>query len=111
MAYVIVWEFRARPGMEKQFAEAYGAIGEWVKLFRRDPAYIRTELMQDTHEPSRYLTLDFWASEAAYEKFRQAREDEYESIDARCAGLTETEREMGRFIWVIGSSGDLAINP
>ncbi len=97
MAYVIVWEFRVRSGGTKQFEQAYGFHGEWVRLFRQSPAYIRTELIQDVHEASRYLTLDFWASEAAYESFRESRKDEYKIIDARCERMTEEEREVGRF--------------
>ena len=97
MAYVIVWEFRVRRGKAKQFEKAYGLHGDWVRLFRQDPAYIRTELIQDVHEASRYLTLDFWASEAAYESFRESRKDEYKIIDARCEQTTEEEREVGRF--------------
>ena len=71
MAYVIVYEFRVQSGAQQQFEEAYGSQGEWVGLFQQDPAYIRTELMQDVHEARRYLTLDFWASEADYEAFRE----------------------------------------
>jgi len=97
MAYVIVWEFRVRPGMQTQFEEAYGFQGEWVRLFQQDPAYIRTELIQDVHEANRYLTLDFWASEAGYAAFRESRKDEYKSMDARCEQMTEAEREVGRF--------------
>ena len=97
MAYVIVWEFRVRRGKAKQFEKAYGLHGDWVRLFRQNPAYIRTELIQDVHEASRYLTLDFWASEAAYEGFRESRQDEYKIIDARCEQTTEEEREVGRF--------------
>ncbi len=95
MAYVIVWEFRVRPGMQEEFAEAYGFHGEWARPFRQDPTYIRTELMQDVHETSRYLTLDFWASGAAYKAFRESRKDEYKSIDARCGQMTQSEREVG----------------
>jgi heme-degrading monooxygenase HmoA len=54
-------------------------------------------LIQDVRETSRYLTLDFWASEAAYEAFRENRKEEYKSIDASCDQVTETEREVGRF--------------
>jgi len=86
--------------MEAQFEQAYGADGEWAKLFRQDPAYIRTELIQDVHEASRYLTLDFWASGAAYEAFRESRKGEYNSIDAKCAEMTEAEREVGRLVAV-----------
>jgi heme-degrading monooxygenase HmoA len=97
MAYVIVWEFRVRRGRAKQFEEAYGPHGEWVRLFRQDPAFIRTELIQDVHDASRYLTLDFWASEEAYQAFRESRRDEYKFIDARCEQTTKEEREVGRF--------------
>jgi heme-degrading monooxygenase HmoA len=97
MAYVIIWEFKVRPGMQKAFEEAYGLHGDWVRLFRQNPAFIRTELIQDVNESNRYLTLDFWASEAAYEAFREGKRDEYKSIDARCEQMTEAEREVGRF--------------
>ena len=88
MAYVIIWEFKVRPGMQKQFQQTYGFHGEWARFFRQDPAYIRTELIHDVHEASRYLTLDFWTSEPAYEAFRQSREEEYKSFDARCEQMT-----------------------
>ncbi|MGB8014172.1 MAG: antibiotic biosynthesis monooxygenase family protein [Terriglobales bacterium] len=97
MPHVIVWEFRVRPDMREQFEQAYGPDGEWATLFRQDPAYLRTELIQDVHDRSRYLTLDYWASEAAYQAFRESRKDEYKSIDARCEQMTQAEREIGRF--------------
>ena len=97
MAYVVVWEFQVRPRMRKSFEKAYGARGAWVNLFRRDPAYIRTEMMHDTRDPSRYLTVDFWKSEAAYEAFRKKRKEDYQRIDDFCEQITEAEREVGRF--------------
>ena len=97
MPYVIIWEFKLRPGMQKPFEEAYGLKGEWVRFFQQDPAYIRTELIQDVQEASRYLTLDFWVSKAAYEAFRESRKDEYQTIDAKCEQMTEAEREVGKF--------------
>lgn len=97
MAFVIVWEFKLRPGMQKQFEEVYGYRGAWASLFRQNPAYIRTELIQDVRDANRYLTLDFWESEAAYEIFRQRRKNEYENIDAGCEQMTEAEQELGRF--------------
>jgi heme-degrading monooxygenase HmoA len=102
MAYVIIWEFRVRPGMQKPFEQAYGDGGDWVGFFRQDPAYIRTELIHDVHDGNRYLTLDYWASEAAYEVFRESRKGEYGRIDARCGQMTEAEREVGRFSGIDG---------
>jgi len=95
MAFVIIWEFRLRAEMTKQFEQAYGSGGDWVRLFRQDPAFLRTELIHDVLDARRYLTLDFWASEAAYEAFRENRKDEYKNIDARCEQMTEAEREVG----------------
>ena len=100
MAYVVIWEFKVRPDMRKAFEDAYGVHGEWARFFREDPAYIRTELIRDVHEHGRYLTLDFWASEAAYETFRERRKDEYRTIDSSCDEMTEVERETGRFTGV-----------
>ena len=104
MPYVIIWEFTVRPGMEKQFEEAYGLHGEWVSLFRQDPAFIRTELIRDLHDPRRYLTLDHWESEKAYDAFREHRRNDYKRIDALCDPMTETERELGRFDKLQGSA-------
>jgi len=97
MAYVVVWEFKVRPRMRKRFERAYGPRGVWANLFRRDPAYIRTETMQDARDGSRYLTVDFWKSQAAYEAFRKKRIEDYQRIDALCEQMTEAEREVGRF--------------
>jgi|CZKS01.1.fsa_nt_gi heme-degrading monooxygenase HmoA len=102
MAFVIIWEFRVWPGLQRSFEEAYGDGGDWVRLFRQDPAYIRTELIHDVRDGSRYLTLDYWASEAAYEAFRESRKDEYGRIDAKCGQMTEAEREVGRFSGIDG---------
>jgi heme-degrading monooxygenase HmoA len=97
MAYVIVWEFRVRRGKAKQFEKAYGPHGEWVRLFRQDPAYIRTELIRDVHHAGRYLTVDFWASEGAYQAFRESHRDQYKIIDTGCERMTDDEREAARF--------------
>jgi hypothetical protein len=44
-----------------------------------------------------YLTLDFWESQSAYERFRAERSADYARIDAQCESLTEFEREVGQF--------------
>lgn len=109
MAFVIVWEFRVRAGREREFELAYGAEGEWVKLFRQDKAYLRTELIRDLKEAGRYLTLDFWRSEEEYEAFRQSRKDDYRKIDAQCEELTESEREVGKFQAVNSTPGSTGL--
>jgi len=95
--YLIVWEFRPKPGMESKFEEIYGSHGAWAELFRRGKGYCATELARDTNDPGRYLTFDFWTSRQAYEQFRESNLAEYKRIDELCEEMTQTELELGRF--------------
>ncbi len=98
MDFAIIWEFRVRSGMEQAFEAAYGAEGDWVRLFHRSPEYVRTELVRDVDDRGRYLTIDVWRSGAAYESFRERHREEYRKIDTLCAEMTEGEREVGKFV-------------
>jgi len=98
MDFAIIWEFRLRIGMEQSFESAYGAEGDWVRLFRMSPEYVRTELVRDVNDRGRYLTIDIWKSSAAYEVFRERYCEEYKKIDVLCAEMTEAEREVGKFV-------------
>lgn len=95
--YVVAWEFRPKPGAEQRFEEAYGAAGIWAELFRQSDGFVATELSRDTKTPRRYLTLDFWESRSAYEKFLTKQSTNYAALDAQCESLTEFERELGQF--------------
>jgi heme-degrading monooxygenase HmoA len=95
--YMVIWEFRVRPGMDTVFEAMYGVNGEWVRLFERSAEFVGTELSLDKEKPGRYLTIDFWSSREAYEQFRNQHAAEYKVIDAKCEGFTEMEKEIGRF--------------
>lgn len=96
--YVIVWEFRVRPGQERAFERAYGAEGEWARLFRQGEGYLHTELIRDAHDERRYLTLDRWRSAEAYERFRAHQREAYAALDQRCESLTEHETLLGALL-------------
>ena len=68
-----------------------------AQLFRQSDGFVCTELSRDRNDARRYLTLDFWESKSAYEKFRAERASDYAAIDAHCESLTEFERELGQF--------------
>jgi heme-degrading monooxygenase HmoA len=95
--FVIVWEFRVRPGKRRAFEKAYGPDGDWTRFFRTGKGYIRTELLSDRGTPLRYLTLDFWVSRTDYEHFKKDNRAEYQAIDKKCESLTEKEVEIGQF--------------
>lgn len=101
-SYLVVWQFRPRPGAERQFEEAYGARGRWAHLFATADGFIRTELNRDLKDLDRYLTIDFWTSKEAYEAFRAKHATEYAAIDRECEALTMEEKFLGEFSRVKG---------
>lgn len=68
-----------------------------VRLFKKSPEYLGTELLKDEAKENRYITIDRWSSREAYEKFRQEHEATYKEIDKVCEDWTESEKEIGRF--------------
>src|SRR5271165_2881364 len=96
--FVILWEFEVKPGSEPAFESAYGAQGDWVRLFRRDPHYRITYLLKDTSRPRIYCTMDFWDSEDAYESFKNAQHQTYHALEQATADLTLRERHIGSFL-------------
>jgi hypothetical protein len=96
-AFVIIWEFRINPRKRRAFRLAYGPDGEWARFFRKGEGYLGTELICDSHEPVRYITLDYWKSRKHYEIFKKQNRKMYEIIDQRCEALTTKEVEIGMF--------------
>ena len=94
--YVIVWRFVAHKPAE--FERHYGPEGTWAAFFRRDPEFVRTELLRG--EGNDYVTLDYWTSREAFLAFREAHRAEYEEIDRRFEALTESEERLGDFVTV-----------
>jgi len=95
--FTAVWEFHVRAGKRCAFEKAYGANGDWAKLFRLAEGYVRTELFRDPDRPGRYVTLDFWTSRLAFKKFKQQHIAAYKILDRKCESLTAEERRIGEF--------------
>ena len=95
--YVVLWRFRPLVGRESEFERAYGPSGKWAPLFRRGDGYLGTELLRRSDDSREYLTLDRWASRAAYEAFRVRWSSEYRRLDLWLEELTEEEASFGAF--------------
>ncbi|HYU24743.1 MAG TPA: hypothetical protein VEO74_06040 [Thermoanaerobaculia bacterium] len=93
--YVIVWRFVVKDRAE--FERHYGPEGTWAAFFRRDPGFVRTELLRGEGES---LTIDYWSSKEAFLAFRARNLAEYEAIDRRFEALTEREERVGDFVTV-----------
>ncbi|MGB2677402.1 MAG: antibiotic biosynthesis monooxygenase [Candidatus Acidiferrum sp.] len=96
--FVILWEFEVKPGSEPAFERVYGPQGDWVRLFRSDPQFRMTRLLQDSSRPRIYCTMDFWDSEVAYENFKNIHRAAYQALDQATEGLTLSERHLGSFL-------------
>jgi len=95
--YACVWEFLVRPEKAPLFERLYGPDGDWVALFRCAQGYIDTLLLKDRAVANRYVTVDRWESEEAYERFRTTFAKEYRSLDERCQDFTVQERSLGAY--------------
>jgi heme-degrading monooxygenase HmoA len=89
-----MWAFRVREGAQEEFERLYGANGEWVRLFRRSPAYVGTELWRDRDQPNRYITVDRWRSRAERERFLREERSDYAVLDALGRRLTTAEARL-----------------
>jgi heme-degrading monooxygenase HmoA len=95
--YLVLWRFRPVVGQEGEFERAYGPSGEWAQLFSCDDSYFGTELLRSSENSREYLTLDRWASRAAYVAFRARWSGEYRRLDDRLEEITEEETFLGAF--------------
>ena len=93
----IVWEFVVPAGNRARFEQAYGAAGDWALLFRHAAGFLGTELLHDSERDGVYLTIDRWASVAAFDRFRHDFGADYRRLDAALEGLASCETRVGLF--------------
>jgi len=93
----IVWEFVVKEEARGQFELAYGPGGAWSKLFEQFPGFRGTTLLRDTKNPRRYLTIDFWDTEAQREQMMAEHKAAYTKLDAAFGEWTESKSEVGSY--------------
>lgn len=102
--YVCIWEYEVPPHAEQEFLTHYAPDGSWSRLFGRAPGYLGTDLYRDRQQATRFVTVDRWASEAAYHGFRSAFAADYEALDRSCERLTRREASLGELDAVTGAA-------
>ena len=95
--YVYIWEFEVGPESEDRFLDFYGPHGVWAKLFAKADGYVGTLLLCDQARPTRYLTVDRWVSERAFQAFRAQFQVEYDELDRACEPFTTHEASLGSY--------------
>jgi heme-degrading monooxygenase HmoA len=97
--FATLWEFEVAPAHQAEFIAAYGPTGAWAQLFAKADGYVGTLLLNDQNDPKRYVTVDRWMSQQAYEAFLAEYRAEYEQLDVDCERLTLREAHLGSY-WV-----------
>jgi hypothetical protein len=95
--WTILWIFHIKPANERTFRRIYRPGGDWARLFAKDPNYVGTELLRHATSAGCYVTVDRWASRAAYHNFKKRHRKEFVALDARCESLTVREIKIGEF--------------
>jgi heme-degrading monooxygenase HmoA len=80
--FIRVWEYEVPEDRIDRFVAAYGPSGDWETLFARGGGFARTELFHSTRLAKRFVTLDWWRSEEAWQAFLDRWGDAYAELDA-----------------------------
>jgi heme-degrading monooxygenase HmoA len=97
MRYASVWEFHVPLDLQSEFEQHYGPSGTWAQLFRSSAGYIETILLKDKSSAGRYVTVDRWRDEEAFQAFHSSFSKQYEQLDLKCERLTVGEQLLGVF--------------
>ena len=92
-----MWEFHVPPELQSEFEQHYGPGGTWAQLFRGSAGYIETFLLKDRSTVGRYVTVDRWRDEEAFQAFRSSFSQQYDQLDRECERLTVGEQMLGAF--------------
>jgi heme-degrading monooxygenase HmoA len=95
--FITIWEYKVKPEKKEEFEKLYGQDGDWVRLFHKFPDYIKTEFIKDLNNNDLYLTLDYWKSKEAYNRFKETAKEKFSEIDKKGEKLTLEEKHIGEF--------------
>jgi heme-degrading monooxygenase HmoA len=89
-----VWRYRVDQDRRAEFEREYGSEGAWAALFATAEGFVETTLYRDTQSPTRYLSVDRFASEQAWQRFRSDNDAEYRALGERLQHLTLEQEEL-----------------
>jgi heme-degrading monooxygenase HmoA len=95
--YTIIWEYLVKIEYLSEYEKFYASDGKWDELFKKGTGYLSTELLRDSKQPRRYITIDRWVSSEEYEAFLIEWQEEYQTLDVQCGEFTEYESLLGKW--------------
>jgi heme-degrading monooxygenase HmoA len=97
-SYIRIWELQAKPGSEAEFERVFGPGGEWENLFKKTKAFLGTEIFRDMENPSRYMLVDRFSSQAAFQQFLEKFRAQYDELDKMYEPLCASDIRVGSFV-------------
>lgn len=98
MSYEIIWTYEVEPDQREAFEQAYGADGDWARLFRRGDGFLEVVLLADADRPGRYVTVDRWRDTASFERFQEEHGEAYAALDDELADVSGRGTRLGGFV-------------
>lgn len=97
--YVIVREFKVEPGNETTFESAFDPrTGSRARLFAASDAFLGSELLRGDADTTRFLAVERWRSQRAYERFGISHSEDFERLEREAAEMTSSQRLVGDFV-------------
>ena len=91
---VRVWRYDVPTDVCDEFELEYGPDGSWATLFATSPGFVATSLYVDVGSPTSYLTVDRFADDQAWQRFRAEHEKAYQEVGERLRHLTTSQEEL-----------------
>ena len=88
-----VWAYVVKEEARTRFELAFGPGGVWSQGVARAEGFRGTTLLCDTRNPSRFLVIDLWDSEAQWIHTKPA----HDTLRARLEEWVESATEVGVF--------------
>jgi heme-degrading monooxygenase HmoA len=85
--FIRIWEYDVSEESVDRFIAAYGPFGDWARLFARSAGFVRTELFRSTQTANRFVTLDVWSDQKAWQAFLDRWGEQYAELDATVESL------------------------
>ena len=89
--YLRIWAYEVPLEAVDRFVAAYGASGDWARLFAHADGFTGTELFRGADAPHRFVVIDRWRGEPDWTAFQQQWQEAYQALDSTLARLRAVE--------------------
>jgi hypothetical protein len=109
---VVDRRFWVADGRRAEFEAVFGASGLWPQLLSKANGYLLTDVGCEAEELRQYRVRDFWDWHRSFERFRSAKQAEFERFEEwlRSERLIGKEQFLGAYYEKSGGETDLVLS-